>query len=357
MNAIHIAGRPVGSGRPCFVIAEAGVNHNGDMDLAFRLIDAAQEAGADAVKFQSFITEDLIVPSVRKADYQVSATGDGGGQYAMLKALELSFAQHRQLKDYCERAGIVYLCTPYDYRSADMLAEMGVAAYKVASTDTTNVPFLRYLGDKGLPVLLSTGMSTLGEVEQAVAALRWGGRSLELALLHCTSEYPAPLVDLNLKAMDTLRRAFAVPVGYSDHSVGIAPSTWAVVLGACVLEKHFTLDRSLPGPDHRASIEPGELADLVSAVRDVECALGDGVKRIAPSEAKNKPVMQKRLVALRDIAEGEVFAAAALAPKRCGTGLLPALWDEVIGRTAARAIAAGSALSYSDVNWDGAGRS
>jgi len=351
MKTIDVGGRTIGADQPCFIIAEAGVNHNGDMALAFRLIDEARAAGADAVKFQSFITEDLITADAQKADYQARSTGSGGSQYAMLKSLELDFAQHRRLKEYCERSGIVYLCTPYEYRSVDMLAEMGVAAYKVASTDTSNIPFLRYLGGKGLPVLLSTGMSTLGEVEQAVAAVRSGNPAVALTLLHCTSEYPAPLEDLNLRAIATLQRAFAVPVGFSDHSVGILPSTWAAALGACILEKHFTLDRSMTGPDHRASIESGELAELVRSVRALECALGDGVKRIAPSEAKNKPVMQKRLVATRDIAAGERFGADLICPKRSAAGLLPRMWDEVIGRAAARAVAAGEPLRYGDVHW------
>jgi N-acetylneuraminate synthase len=353
MSNINIAERVIGPDHPCFVIAEAGVNHNGDMGLAFRLIEEARAAGADAVKFQSFITEDLISPNAQKAEYQVATTGEAGSQYRMLKSLELSFAQHRDLKAHCDKVGIVYLCTPYEWRSIDMLADMNVAAYKVASTDATNVPFLRYLAGKKLPIILSTGMCSLGETEQAVAAVREGDPHGQLALLHCTSEYPAPLADLNLRAMDTLRRAFDLPVGFSDHSVGLAPSTWAVALGACILEKHFTLDCRMPGPDHRASIEPRELAELVAGVRAVEVALGDGVKRVAPSEAKNKSVMQKRLVACRDIARGERLTDDTISPKRSEDGLLPCMWDEVIGRIALRDIPSGSALTYANVCWDG----
>jgi N,N'-diacetyllegionaminate synthase len=351
IQSVQIARHLLGPGQPCLIIAEAGVNHNGDMALARRLIDAAVKAGADAVKFQSFITEDLITPQAPKAGYQVETTGEPGSQYAMLKALELDASQHAELKAYCEHAGILYLCTPYENRSIDMLDRLEVAAYKVASTDTTNVPFLRYLASKGRPVILSTGMSDLGEVERAVETLRGGGLEGKLVLLHCTSEYPAPLRELNLRAMLTMQHAFGCPVGFSDHTPGVGASPWAVALGACVLEKHFTLDRQLPGPDHRASLEPGELAELVQTVRDLEAALGDGIKRPTPAELGNKPRMQKSLVACRAIRRGQVITAEDLACKRPGDGLSPAWFDRVVGKRAAVNISKDEALSLSNVEW------
>lgn len=341
----------VGDGQPCFIIAEAGVNHNGDMNLAFRLIDAAAHAGAHAVKFQSFITEELITPQAPKAGYQVETTGQAGSQYPMLKALELSADQHAALQDYCQASGILYLCTPYERTSADMLDRMDVAAYKIASTDTTNLPFLAYIARKNRPVILSTGMSSLGEVEQAIEVLERGGLEHKLVLLQCTSEYPAPVEEVNLKAILTLQQAFGYPVGFSDHTQGIGASPWAVVLGAAVIEKHFTLDRNLPGPDHRASLEPDELAELVRTVRQVQAALGDGIKRPMPSEIANKPRMQKSLVARRTIQAGETISAEDLTCKRPGTGLPPSFFDRVVGRRAARSIAADEMIALSAIDW------
>jgi len=352
IQPVSLGDKRVGPGQPCFVIAEAGVNHNGDMSLAYRLVDAAVEAGADAIKFQAFITEDLITPAAPKAGYQVETTGELGSQYSMLKALELSGAQHRALKEYCDQKGISYLCTPYENASADMLDALGVAAYKIASTDTTNTPFLRHVAGKGRPVLLSTGMSTLAEVEQALAALRSGGLQHEIVLLHCTSEYPAPLEECNLRAMQTMTQAFGLPVGFSDHTAGIGASPWAVALGACLVEKHFTLDRGLPGPDHRASLEPGELAGLVKTIRNVEAALGDGLKRPSPSELPNKPHMQKSLVARRAIRAGSLITAEDLACKRPGFGLPPAWLDRLVGQRAAQDIPAETLLTLASIAWE-----
>ncbi len=351
IEPVAIENRQVGPGHSCYIIAEAGVNHNGDMALAHQLIDAAVKAGADAIKFQSFVTEDLITADTPKANYQVETTGEPGSQYNMLKSLELTGPQHAELKAHCDESGILYLCTPYENKSVDMLDELGIGAYKIASTDTTNIPFLRYLASKNRSVILSTGMSTLGEVELAVNALWEGGLREKTIILHCTSEYPTPIEEANLRAIGTMERAFACPIGFSDHTPGIGVSPWAVAVGACMLEKHFTLDRDLPGPDHRASLEPNELATLVQTVRQVETALGDGRKRPMPSEIGNKPFMQKSIVAVQDIAAGETIAANALSCKRPATGLSPALWDDVVGKSAARPIKAGEILNFGAIAW------
>ena len=341
----------IGQGNPCFIIAEAGVNHNGDMKLAHKLIDAAAEAGADAVKFQSFVTEDLVTPEAQKAKYQVETTGQNGGQFAMLKKLELSKDQQKELKIHCDEAGILYLCTPYEERSADLLEKISVAAYKIASTDTTNIPFLRYLARKDIPVLLSTGMSSLGEVEEAVNELKLHGLNGKIIILQCTSEYPAPVNEINLRAMKTMELAFGCPIGFSDHTPGIGASPWAVAAGACVVEKHFTLDRNMIGPDHRTSIEPKELAELVRTIRDVEAALGDGIKRPMPSELPNKTRMQKSLVATRLIPVGETILEADLACKRPGSGLPPKWFDRVVGKKAAKQIQKEETLELNSIIW------
>lgn len=346
---VEIGGRRVGSGEPCFIIAEAGVNHNGDMDLAHRLIDAAAGAGADAVKFQAFVTEELVTAAAPKAGYQLATTSGGGDQFSMLKALELTGAQLDALRRHCDTRGVVFLCTPYDVPSADMLDRLGVAAYKIASTDTSNTPFLRHLAAKGRPVLLSTGMSTLAEVEAAVTAL--DAVHDRLILLHCTSEYPAPPEEANLRAMATMAAAFACPAGFSDHTMGIEVAGWALALGACVIEKHFTLDRAAPGPDHRASIEPDELAALVAMARRVERALGDGVKRPTASELPNKPRMQKSLVLRRAVVAGESLRTELLTCKRPGGGLPPDWLERVAGRTALHDLPADTVLTLADIDW------
>jgi N,N'-diacetyllegionaminate synthase len=351
IRPVEIQGRLVGPSHACFVIAEAGVNHNGDMLLAHRLIDEAARAGADAVKFQSFVTEDLITPYAPKAEYQVVTTGESGSQAGMLKALELSAAQQAELKTHCRDAGIIYLCTPYENSSVDLLDLLDVAAYKIASTDTNNAPFLRHVASKGRPVVLSTGMSSLGEVEAAMSTLRASGLDGRIVLLHCTAEYPAPIEEANLRAISTLRQAFACPVGFSDHTPGIGASPWAVATGACSIEKHFTLDRSMAGPDHRASLEPAEMARLVHEVRQVEFALGDGVKRAMPSEARNKSRMQRSLVAARHIRAGDTIDAEMLVCKRPGTGLSPEWMDRVVGRRAALDVQKDEMLNLGCVDW------
>ncbi len=329
---ILINNHPLGSRCPTYIIAEAGVNHNGDINLAFQLIQEAAKSGVDAVKFQSFITEELITPFAEKADYQIETTGSDSNQYGMLKSLKLNPSQHALLMERCNELGITYICTPYEKMSVDMLDEMNIPAFKVASTDTTNIPLLRHIARKKRPVILSTGMSSLGEVELALDALYSEGLKDQIALLHCTSEYPAPIEEVNLNAILTMKKAFDCPVGFSDHTPGIDVSPWAVVMGADIIEKHFTLDRTLPGPDHRASLESKELYALVQKIRLVEAALGDGIKRLMPSETSNKPRMQKSLVSRRTIKAGKIITPEDLTCKRPGTGLSPSWHDQVVGK-------------------------
>ncbi len=347
--SIEIAGRPVGAGHPCFLIAEAGVNHNGDLALARRLVDAAVEARADAVKFQTFSAARLATAAAPKAQYQLETTTQFESQLAMLGRLELSPEAHRELLAHCRDAGILFLSSPFDEPSADFLESLDIAAFKIPSGELTNVPYLRHLARKGKPLILSTGMATLDEVQFAVGTIRASGNP-PLALLHCVSNYPANPAHVNLRAMATMATAFGVPVGYSDHTVGNEVALAAVALGACVIEKHFTLDRLLPGPDHRASIEPRELAALVRGIRVVESSLGDGRKQPAASEADTAAVARKSLVALADLAVGTVLTEAMLGMKRPGTGLPPLVLPQVIGRTVCRAIPSGSLLTWEDLS-------
>lgn len=341
----------IGAGSPCFIIAEAGVNHNGDLETAFELVNAAIDSGADAVKFQCFQARSLVTGQARKADYQLSSTKRAGNQYEMLQSLELSFEQHRKLKQYCETKGILYICTPYDHLSIDQLDEMGVAAYKIASTDTTNIPMLRYIAAKQRPIILSTGMCSLGEVEAAVKTLRQSGLQ-QIILLQCTAEYPAPIEEVNLKVMQTMEQAFLCPAGFSDHTEGVGAAPWAAALGACVIEKHFTLDCSMEGPDHKASIEPSDFSLLVQTIRKVERALGSGIKEITPSEYKNKAVMQKSLVAARTIQSGERLTEDMLTCKRPATGLPPSLFDRLVGKRAKHTIKEGELLPADCIDWN-----
>jgi N,N'-diacetyllegionaminate synthase len=348
-GSVTILGRQIGPGWPCLIIAEAGVNHNGDMDLAYRLIDAAAAAGADAIKFQAFVTEELVTPDAPKANYQVETTGQGGGQFEMLKKLELTAEQQLRLKERSDAAGLIHLCTPYDELSADMLDELDIPAYKIASTDTTNLPFLKYLAAKNRPVLLSTGMSNMAEVDDAMAALDL--LKEKTIILHCTSQYPAPEAESNLRAMATMAEAYDCPVGYSDHSAGIGVSPWAVAAGACVIEKHFTLDRTLSGPDHAASIEPQELGDLVNIIADIDTALGDGVKRATESEMSNKPSMQKSVVTRSAIKAGTIIKSDDLALRRPATGLSPKWLEKIIGHKVVKDLPENCILSEADIDW------
>lgn len=331
----------------CQIIAEAGVNHNGSLDLAHRLIDAAHAAGADVVKFQTFQTDQLVTADAPKAKYQTANMGTGGSQSAMLKALELPHEAFRELASHCAATGIEFLSTPFDIGSAHFLAGMGMRRFKVSSGDLTNKPFLRALARLGLPVILSSGMATLGEIEAAVDVLEAENLDLSrIALLHCTTEYPAPFAEVNLKAMQTIAAAFpAAEVGYSDHTEGIEVPVAAVAMGARIIEKHLTLDRTMPGPDHKASLEPAGMAAMVSAIRNVELALGDGRKRPTASEMPNRSVARKSIVAARAIRAGETLDEGNIAARRPGDGISPMAWDEVLGTTAGRDYAAGELIA------------
>lgn len=319
------------------VIAEAGVNHNGDIQIAKQLIAAAKDAGADLVKFQTFKASNLVTKSASKASYQIETTGQDESQYTMIQKLELSKTDHEELINECKKQGIGFFSTAFDPESFDMLVEMGLNQVKIPSGELTNLPLIRHITKHGLPVMLSTGMATLGEVEATIEAIEQAGtpRS-QITVLHCTTEYPAPMVDVNLKAMVNMGNALGVSFGYSDHTPGIEIPIAAVALGAKVIEKHFTLDRNLPGPDHQASLEPDELKAMISAIRNVELALGDGIKRPSASELKNKPIARKSLVALRPIQAGEKFDLTNIGTKRPGTGISPMRWDAVIGSVAKR---------------------
>jgi N,N'-diacetyllegionaminate synthase len=320
------------------IIAEAGVNHNGDMALAKELIAAAAEAGADLVKFQTFIAANIISRNAPKAEYQKGATDPRESQQEMVRKLELTRENHLEMIAECEKQGIGFFSTAFDKDSIDLLEELGGAdIVKVPSGELTNLPYLRYLTRHGKHVLLSTGMANLGEIEAAINVVEQAGTPRDrITVLHCTTEYPTPMEDVNLRAMVNIGKAFGVSVGYSDHTPGIDVPIAAVALGAKVIEKHFTLDRNLPGPDHRASLEPHELKAMVEGIRNIEKALGDGIKRPSPSELKNKPIARKSLVAARPIKAGEPFSEENMMAKRPGTGISPMQWDEVIGRRAPR---------------------
>jgi N-acetylneuraminate synthase len=328
-----------------FIIAEAGVNHNGSLDLALRLVDAAKASGADAVKFQTFRADLLATRSARKAPYQERTTANAESQFEMLQRLQLDAAAHQRLIDHCRQIGIQFLSSPFDTQSADLLATLDVPLYKVPSGEITNLPFLQHLAGKGRPLILSTGMSTLGEVEEAVQVLQAAGAT-QLTLLHCVTEYPAPYAEVNLRAMQTLKSAFGLPVGYSDHTPGIDIAIAAVALGAEVIEKHFTLDRSLPGPDHAASLEPVELRQMVAAIRHVEAALGTGIKAPAPCELPNLPIARKSVVAARSLPVGHQLATGDLDIKRPGNGIAPKLLPALIGRTLRASVAKDEIINW-----------
>jgi len=333
MRKVRIGNKWIGEGEPCFIIAEAGVNHNGDINLAKKLIDVAEEAGADAVKFQTFNAEAVVTREAEKAAYQKAATGANGSQLEMIKKLELAEKDFAGLYDYAQEKGIIFLSSPFDQASVDILDNLGVPAFKIPSGEITNFPLLEYIARKKKPLIFSTGMSTLGEVEEALGVLRREGVR-EIILLHCVSSYPAKVADMNLKVMETLRYAFRLPVGLSDHTLGITVPIAAIALGACIIEKHFTLDRSLPGPDHKASLEPGELQEMVGAIRDVEAAMGDGVKRLTKDERETQKVARRSLVARVDIPGGATITEEMLAIKRPGTGIEAKYLGMVIGRRA-----------------------
>jgi N,N'-diacetyllegionaminate synthase len=323
------------------IIAEAGVNHNGDLALAKLLIDMAAEAGADLVKFQTFNADRLVTRNAKKAIYQSKITGNNESQHEMLHRLELTSEMHKELIAHCGTRNIGFFSTGFDIESVNLLVNFGQDHFKIPSGEITNLPYLRHIGQLGKAVILSTGMATLGEIEAAIDVLDEAGvPRTKITVLHCTTEYPTPMAEVNLRAMQNIGAAFGVSVGYSDHTPGIEVAIAAVALGATVIEKHFTLDRDLPGPDHKASLEPEELKAMVAAIRNIEVALGDGIKRLTPSEAKNKPVVRKSIVAAVEIRKGQIFTADSLTAKRPGTGVSPMRWDEVIGRAAPRDFAA-----------------
>lgn len=331
-----------------FVIAEAGVNHNGDADLAFRLVDAAADAGADAVKFQTFRAERLVSRAAKKAPYQVRNTGTDDSQYEMIRRLELSAELHQLIIGRCEKKSITFLSSPFDEDSADFLAGLGMSIFKIPSGEIINKNYLKHVASKGKPIILSTGMSNLSEVEQAVDWVRGAGCD-ELSLLHCVTEYPSPVEQVNLRAMDTLSQAFHLPVGYSDHTEGIEVTVAAVARGARIIEKHFTLSRDLPGPDHKASLEPPEFANMVRSIRNVESCLGDGIKRAVPCEIVNMAVARKSLVAVRTMRKGERLSFEDLSCKRPGNGIAPYLIDIVIGRMLRKDIGMDEVLTWDHV--------
>lgn len=320
------------------IIAEAGVNHNGDIHLAKQLVDVAVEAGVDYVKFQTFKAEKLVTKSAERAAYQEVNTGDNDSQFMMLKKLELTDDMHIQLIAYCQQKNIKFLSTAFDLDSMDYLVSLGITLAKIPSGEITNLPYLRKVAQLFPDIILSTGMADMAEVKTAYQVLVENGAKPEnIIILHCNTEYPTPMQDVNLLAMNHIQRELNVKVGYSDHTKGIEVPIAAVALGACVIEKHYTLDRTLPGPDHAASLEPKELIAMVSAIRHIEKAIsGNGIKEPSPSELKNKPIVRKSIVAINDIQKGEVFSEQNIGVKRPGTGISPMLWDEVIGKTAER---------------------
>ena len=320
------------------IIAEAGVNHNGDIAKAKALIDKGAEAGVDYVKFQTFKAEKLVTKQAQRASYQDKNTQNNDSQYEMLKKLELSQALHQELMDYCNQKGVKFLSTGFDSESLTFLAQLGVTIAKVPSGEITNLPYLRQVASLFPEVILSTGMATIDEIKDAVKVLIDNGVSKnKITILHCNTEYPTPMEDVNLKAMLHIQRELGIPVGYSDHTLGIEVPIAAVALGATVIEKHFTLDKTLPGPDHKASLEPNELKAMVSAIRNIEKAIGgSGLKEVSKSEEKNKPIARKSIVASTNIKKGDIFTPENLTVKRPGTGISPMQWDGVIGKEAKR---------------------
>ena len=319
------------------IIAEAGVNHNGDLGLAKQLIDVASEAGVDLIKFQTFNADRQVTRNAKKADYQIQAMGYKESQHEMLRRLELTEAMHKELIAHCASRNIGFFSTGFDIESVDLLLSLGQNYFKIPSGEITNLPYLRHIGQLCKAVILSTGMATLGDIEAAIDVLQQAGTSRsQITVLHCTTEYPTPMNEVNLRAMQSIHTAFGVAVGYSDHTTGIEVAIAAVAMGATVIEKHFTLDRNLPGPDHQASLEPNELRSMIAAIRNIEFALGDGIKRLAPSEVRNKLFVRKSLVASRSIQAGEIFSEVNITSKRPGTGISPMDWDEVMGRSAPR---------------------
>jgi N-acetylneuraminate synthase/N,N'-diacetyllegionaminate synthase len=339
MKTIEIHGHKIGFGHPVFIIAEAGVNHNGKFDSAKKLVDVALKAGADAIKFQSFKAERLATPDSPKAEYQKRNDGRKESHFKMFRRLELSEEDHLKIMRYCQKKDILFLSSPFDEESADMLEKIGVPVFKIPSGEITNLSFLSHVAQKGKPMIVSTGMSYLSEVEAAVQTIQKTGNN-DIILLHCVSNYPTAPEDVNLRALCTMSEIFGRPTGFSDHTLGIEIAIGAVALGACVIEKHITLDQNLPGPDHRASMEPEEFGTLVRGIRKVEASLGHGRKEPASSEANMAAIARKSLVAARDIPAGTVITNELIAVKRPGTGLAPTMRSKLLGRAAKKNILA-----------------
>ena len=345
VKPMDIGGRYVGPEQACLIIAEAGVNHNGSIDMAFQLVDAAVEAGADAVKFQTYLAESVMSASAPKAAYQKETTQAEESQLDMARKLELPFDAFRKLAEYCNQKQIIFISTPFDLDSADFLADLGVGVIKIPSGEITNLPFLHHIAKKNIPLIVSTGMSNIGEIDVAVQTIKKAGNA-DYVLLHCVSNYPADPQNINLRSMKTMESAFHVPVGYSDHTLGNEVALAAVAMGACIIEKHFTLDCSLPGPDQQASLEPGELKNMVESIRIVEAALGNGVKEPVESELNTAEVARRSLVAACDISAGTAVEESMISILRPGTGLPPSMYSYLIGRTARDDVEGGTLLTF-----------
>jgi N,N'-diacetyllegionaminate synthase len=350
MRKVKIGNRLLGEGEPTFIVAEVGVNHNGSVVLAKKLIDAAQDAGADAVKIQAFKTEKIVTKYAEKTSYQKENTGSKKSQYDMLKKLELEDKEIEELCSYAKERNIVFFSSVFDKESVDLLNKLKVPAFKIASGEITNFPLLRYVAEKKTPIILSTGMSTVGEVEEALEVIREKG-SVDIILLHCVTSYPAKTEEANLKVIDVWQNSFGLPIGFSDHTLGIAAPIAAVALGAVLIEKHFTLDKNMPGPDHRASLEPNEFKEMVDAIRDVEKALGDGVKKLTEEEERIKKVVRRSIVAKVNISKGKVITEDMLDIKRPGTRLEPRYLNKVIGMKAKKDIKADELMTFDKLTW------
>lgn len=331
-----------------FIIAEAGVNHNGSLQLAKKLVDVAKESGADCVKFQTFDPGKCVSKNLKKADYQIENTGAEESQLEMIKKLALTFEDFIELRDYCNQKEIMFCSTPFDTDSVKFLNELGVPFWKIPSGEITNLPYLMAIAKTGKPIIMSTGMSTIDEIRQAVDVLNENG-SGEIKLLHCNTEYPTPFEDVNLRAMNTLKKEFGVEIGYSDHTEGIEVPIAAVAMGATIIEKHFTLDKTMNGPDHKASLDPSELCQMVKSIKHIEKALGNNFKEPTKSELKNIDIVRKSIVASRYIKQGEVFSNDNITTKRPGTGISPMRWFEVLGQKASRDFKEDELIEESDI--------
>lgn len=345
---LNIGNMVVGDGNSVFIIAEAGVNHNGDINIAKKMIDKAAFAGVDAIKFQTFKTEKLVTGYADMAGYQKCNIGKVDSQFNMLKKLELSYENFIEIQQYCKHKKIMFLSTPFDFESADFLWSIGIEAFKISSGDLTNIPFLKHISKFDKPILLSSGMATLSEIEEAINAINFL-ENKQIAVLHCTSNYPAELENVNLNAINTIKNAFKIVSGYSDHTEGIIIPVAAVALGANIIEKHFTLDKHMVGPDHKASLSPDELKDMVTAIRNVEMALGNGIKKFTSSEVDTMKVARKSIVASRYIKSGECIKIIDLDYKRPGTGLSPKFYNYIVGKKTNRDIKMDEQISFNMV--------